>query len=65
MSALTDHLDHFARWFFNSSPTTARIEVNQTGVAARATRRHADPPPVPHRHLARRSRSIHEERARA
>lgn len=26
MSALSDHLDRFVRWFFNSSPTTLVIE---------------------------------------
>ncbi len=69
MSTLSDRLDRFVRWFFNCSPTTTLIEVDEAGPArpvGRARRHHADKAPAPRdRHNVRRSRSNHQERARA
>ena len=66
MSALTDRIDRFVRWFFNSSPTTMAIEVDESGRAERAKRRHVGKAPAPpKRRGIRRHRSLHGERARA
>lgn len=64
MSALTDRLDRFVRWFFNSSPTTTEIAPNESRrTPAERDRPHADKPPAPRER--RRSRMHHHQRARA
>jgi hypothetical protein len=69
MSALTDRLDRFVRWFFDSSPTPPVIEFEEAGHAARderATRARQEKGSVPRgRHNLRRTRSHSQQRARA
>ena len=65
MSALTDRIDRFVRWFFNSSPTAMEIEPQESNRAHRSERerRHADKAPAPRER--RRPRVHHQEGARA
>lgn len=69
MSALTDRLDHFVRWFFNSSPTTMAIESIELARPRKeehADRRRAGKAQAHgKRHQVRRPRSQPQQRARA
>jgi hypothetical protein len=65
MSALTDRIDRFVRWFFNSSPTATEIQPQEPNREHREERdgRLADKAPGPRQR--RRPRAHHQERASA
>lgn len=69
MSELTDRLDRFVRWFFNSSPTAMAIEPIEAVPAPKreaANRRPVEKAPAQgKRHDASRSRLQPQQRARA